>query len=188
MKKIISLYGLPACGKTTQAEKIAKNFGLFQFGMGDRLRAEIQSGSELGQKIKGIVDKGILIPDEDMIQVVSNCDQQAKETGIVFDGFPRMINQAKMLDEILAKSGLTVNKFFYLKISQEEAVRRINERSAITGRVDDKDLDAVKNRIGIFNEQSAILIDYYRQQGKMIEIDGEQSINEVYEKICAYLK
>jgi adenylate kinase len=187
MKSIISIYGLPACGKTTQAEKLSKAFGLYQFGMGDRLRAEIQSGSQLGQKIQGMVDKGILIPDEDMILVVGNCDQQAKETGIIFDGFPRMINQAKMLDEILAKSNLAVDKFFYLKISQEEAVKRINERSLITGRIDDKDLDAVKNRIGIFNEQSVILIDYYRQQGKLVEIDGEQSIEEVYSEICKNL-
>ncbi len=187
MNKIISIYGLPACGKTTQAEKLSKAFGLYQFGMGDRLRAEIQSGSELGKRIQGKVDKGILISDEDMIQVVGNCDQQANETGIIFDGFPRMINQAKMLDKILTKSGLTVNKFFYLKISQEEAIKRINERSAITGRVDDKDLDAVKNRIGIFNEQSTILIDYYRQQEKLIEIDGEQSIEEVYNEICKNL-
>ncbi len=187
MKKIISIYGLPACGKTTQAEKLSKEFGLYQFGMGDRLRAEIQSGSELGRKIKGIVDKGILISDEDMIQVVGSCGQQAKESGMIFDGFPRMINQAKMLDEILAKSDLALDKFFYLRVSQGEAVDRINKRAAITGRVDDKDLDAVNNRIGIFNEQSKLLIEYYREQGKLVEIDGEQSIEEVYNEICKNL-
>jgi adenylate kinase len=187
MKNIISLYGLPACGKTTQAEKLSKEFGLYQFGMGDKIRAEIQSGSELGQKIKVMNDAGVLVPDELMIEIVKHCGDQARETGMIFDGFPRMLSQAKMLDEILSKADLKISKFFYLKISREEAVKRINERAAITGRADDKDLDAVNNRLGVFAEQSSALIEYYRTQGKLVEIDGEATIEEVFLRISSNL-
>lgn len=79
MNIIISLYGLPACGKTTQAEKLAKEFGLYHFGMGNKIRAEIKSGSELGQKIKVMNDAGVLVPDELMIQIIQDCGDQAKK-------------------------------------------------------------------------------------------------------------
>lgn len=188
MKNIISLYGLPACGKTTQAEKLFKKFGLYQFGMGDKIRAEIQSGSELGQKIKVMNDAGILVPDELMIEIIRHCGNQAKATGIIFDGFPRIVSQAQMLDKILNEAGLKIDKFFYLKISQEEAVRRIDKRAELTGRADDKDSDVVNNRIVVFKEQSSILIDYYRQQNKLVEIDGERDIEKVFLEICSHLE
>lgn len=185
--KIISIYGLPACGKTTQALKLAETFGLCHFGMGEKIRAEIQSGSELGKKIKSANDNGLLIPDELMFEIIKNCGQHAGEAGIVFDGFPRITDQAKMLDEILAESKMELDKFFYLKISREEAIARINKRAELTGRADDKDLDVVNNRIGVFNEQSSILIEYYRKQGKLIEIDGEQEIEKIFSEISSFL-
>jgi len=184
MPKIISIYGLPACGKTTQAEKLNQEFGLYHFGMGNKIRAEIQSGSDLGQKIKVMNDAGTLVPDELMIQIIKNCGDQAKETGMIFDGFPRMISQAEMLEKILAEKNLMIDKFFYLKISREEAIKRLNARAAITGRADDTDIDAVNNRFGVFQEQSAGLINYYREQGKLVEVDGEKSIEEVCAEIC----
>lgn len=187
MHKIISIYGLPACGKTTQAEKLNQEFGLYHFGMGNKIRAEIQSGSELGRKIKVMNDSGTLVPDELMIEIIKNCGDQAKVAGMVFDGFPRMVPQAIMLDEILGNAGTKIDKFFYLRVSQEEAIKRLNARAELTGRADDKDLDVVKNRIGVFQEQSVALIDYYRQQGKLVEIDGEKSVEEVYGEICANL-
>ncbi|MBN2854105.1 nucleoside monophosphate kinase [Patescibacteria group bacterium] len=183
MGKIICLYGLPACGKTTQAELIKNEFGFIQFGMGDRLREEIASGSELGQKIKTFVDEGILITDDLMAEVIKNVSSRIKENGIIFDGFPRMISQAKMLERIGAELGEEIYKFFYLKVSPEEALRRIAARAELTGRADDKDEDAVKNRLGVFERESKILLDYYGQSGKLVEINGELSIEEVFNEI-----
>jgi len=187
MHKIISLYGLPACGKTTQAKKINQEFGLYHFGMGNKIRAEIESGSELGQKIKIMHDSGALLPDELMIQIIKNCGEQARQTGIVFDGFPRMISQAAMLDNILSEAGTQFVKFFYLRVNREEAIKRLKARAAVTSRIDDQDIDAINNRFNVFQEQSKALLNYYRQQGKLVEIDGEKSIEEVYTDICANL-
>ncbi len=183
MGKIICLYGLAACGKTTQAELIKNEFGFIQFGMGDRLREEIASGSDLGQKIKTFVDAGILITDDLMKEIIKNVGSEIKENGIVFDGFPRIISQAKMLEEISKELGEEIHKFFYLKVSPEEALRRIAARAELTGRSDDKDEDAIKNRFGVFERESKILLDYYRKNGKLVEINGELNIEEVYNKI-----
>jgi len=180
MKKIICLYGLPACGKTTQAEKLVKEFSLSYFGMGERLRAEVNSKSELGKKIKSYVEGGTLIPDECMIQVIKNVGQEILEKGIVFDGFPRMISQAQMLKDIVKKLNMTISAFVYLKVTPEEALKRIEARAKTGERSDDKDADAIKNRLAAFNKESITLLDYYRSQNCLIEIDGEMSIKEVY--------
>lgn len=183
MGKIICLYGLPACGKTTQAEKIKEEFGYVQFGMGDKLREEVATGSLLGQQIKSFVDAGTLITDDLMFQVIKNVGNKIKEQGIIFDGFPRKISQAKMLEEIASELKEDVNKFFYLKVSPETALARIAARAELTNRGDDKDEDAVKNRLGVFEKESKILIDYYQSKGVLVEIEGELSINEVYQII-----
>ncbi len=188
MGKIICLYGLPACGKTTQAIKINTDFNLIQFGMGDRLREEITSGSELGQKIKSYVDSGTLISDDLMKQVIENVGESIKENGIIFDGFPRMISQAKMLEEICQNINKEIDYFFYLKVSPEEALRRLTERAKITGRSDDLNPEAVKSRVAVFEKESKILLKFYQDNEKLIEIDGEMSIDDVYNEIKKYLE
>jgi adenylate kinase len=180
MKKIICLYGLPASGKTTQAEKLVKEFGYSFFGMGERLRAEINSESELGKKIKRYIDEGKLIPDEYMIQVIKNVGQEILEKGIVFDGFPRMISQAHILEDIVKELDMEISAFVCLNVSPEEALKRIKARAEISGRGDDKDAEAIKNRLDAFNKESIALLDYYRSKNHLIEIDGEMSIEEVY--------
>lgn len=183
MKKIISLYGLAACGKSTQAQKISDEFGLIQFGMGDRLRNEISSGSELGQRIKAYVDQGILIDDNLMSEVIASLGEEIKERGIIFDGFPRILSQAKMLDEIAVNLGLEISAFVYLKLSTEEAVKRIQLRSEDGVRDDDRDPQAIANRLATFERESRALLDYYQANGKLVEVNGELSISEVYAEI-----
>jgi adenylate kinase len=187
MKKIISLYGLAAAGKTTQADLLCKKYGFQQFGMGETLRAEISSGSELGTEIKKSVDKGVLIPDELMTQILEKIGASIKETGIVFDGFPRMVPQAEMLDKIVKENGLDVDLFILLNISFEEAQKRINNRAEKTGRADDKDPKVVGNRLDVFRQESVPLISYYKSREKFVEIDGEMSIKEVFNEIEKYL-
>lgn len=187
MKKIICIYGRPAAGKTTQAALIAPEFNLQQFGMGDRLRAEIQSGSTLGQEIKKYVDQGILITDEIMEQVIRTIKIRPEEKGIVFDGFPRMLSQAGMLEKIIEEADYEFIGFFYLKVSVETALQRITARADATNRQDDKDQEAVKNRLDVFEEESVPLLEFYKNKNRLIEIDGEKSIEEVCAEIKKYL-
>lgn len=188
MSKIICLYGLPASGKTTQAEKLVKDFKLVQFGMGDRLRAEIKSGSKLGQKIKNDVDRGTLITDELMAKIITNIGLDIKARGVVFDGFPRILSQAKMLEKTVTRFNLEIDAFFYLKISPETSLKRIAARAQISGRSDDQNIIAIKNRLEVFNKESTLLINYYHNQNKLIEIDGELGIEVVYKIIKQSLK
>ena len=182
MKKIICLYGQPGCGKTTQSNLLAKEFGFSEFGMGERLRAEIASGSELGQKIKPSVDAGVLIPDELMSEIIKEAGQDANDMGLIFDGFPRITTQADMLDEVLGGLELKVDAFIYLHLSAEDALARIKSRAALAGgtRGDDTDENAIKNRFGVFEKQSVPLLDLYRKRGLLQEIDGSLPIPEVY--------
>ncbi len=187
MGKIIIFYGLPAAGKTTQAELLSKKYGLYQFGMGDILRAEIASGSDLGIKIQATVSSGLLVSDELISQVLHNVKEQALKTGIVFDGFPRIISQAKLLDNMLAEIGLEVNLFFLLKINPDEAEKRINARSLNGNRGDDRDAKVINSRMKVFRQESTPLITHYKDKGKYIEIDGEKNIAEICQKIEKYL-
>ncbi len=188
MKKIICLYGLPACGKTTQASKLIEDYGYSYFGMGERLRAEVASDSNLGKKIKSYVEGGTLIPDDCMIEVIKNVGAEIKEKGVVFDGFPRMISQAYMLEDIIKEIDMKVDAFICLNVSPEEALRRIEDRAKINNRHDDKDANAIKNRMDVFKQESIVLMDYYRSQNKLVEINGEMSIENVYTKIKEELK
>lgn len=187
MKKVISIYGLAAAGKTTQADLLAKKYGFYQFGMGERLRAEINSGSELGKKIADTVASGLLVSDDLIIGVLQNIQKPAQETGIIFDGFPRMVPQAELLDKIMAEVGLEVELFILLDITSEEAEKRIAARAAATGRSDDQDKAVVSNRLEVFRQESEPLIARYEADGKLIRIDGSQTIEEVFAAIEKHL-
>jgi len=187
MGKIIIIYGLPAAGKTTQALLIQEKYGLYHFGMGDKLRAEIESGSELGQQIKETVDNGLLVSDEQIIKILHNIQGQAQKTGIVFDGFPRLEPQARLLDEMLTQVNLEVDLFILLKIRPEVAEQRIGNRAESGGRSDDKDKNVVNNRLEVFRQESESLMAHYQKMDKFLEIDGEKTITEVFAEIDKHL-
>jgi len=187
MKKILCIYGLPAAGKTTQAELIGKKYNFKQFGMGDRLRAEVQSGSELGQTVKKFLDAGALITDDLMEQVIRSSDVVADSDGVIFDGFPRIISQAAMLEKVTKDLGLDFVGYFYLNVKPDTAISRIKARAELTHRPDDEDPKVVRNRMDVFAKESIALIEHYKNMGKLIEIDGEQSIEEVFAEIEKHL-
>jgi len=188
MKKIICLYGQPGCGKGTQADFLVKHFGYHKFGMGERLRAEIATDSTLGRQIKPYVDSGLLIPDELMLEIIKNAGQEASD-GLIFDGFPRIVSQAKMLDKIMGQLGLSIDAFIYLHLTAEKALERIKSRAILEGgRTDDIDTDALKNRFAVFDKESVTLLDYYRERGKLYELDGGLSIPEISTLIIKIIK
>lgn len=189
MVKIICLYGQPAAGKTTQAELLAQKFGFSIFGMGETLRAEIASNSELGKAIKPYVDSGTLISDDLMAQVIARAGERASDQGLIFDGFPRMISQANMLDKIVQNNHWEIKAFIHLQITPETALKRIRKRAQSNQvvRSDDNDDRAIKNRFAVFEKESVPLLNFYRQRGLLQEIDGELSIAEVENSIIKIL-
>ncbi len=189
MAKIICIYGQPAAGKTTQAELLAKKFGFSIFGMGETLRAEIASGSELGQAIKPFVDNGTLISDDLMAQIIARAGARTSDQGLIFDGFPRMLSQAKMLDKVVQDNNWEILALIHLNILPETALQRIKNRAQTSAdfRSDDNSDEAIKNRFAVFAKESVPLLDFYRQRGLLQEIDGELSIVEVENSIIKIL-
>jgi adenylate kinase len=183
MKKIVTFYGQPGCGKSTQAQILAEKYGFFKFGMGERLRAEVTSGSNLGNRIAPYLSAGTLIPDDLMIEIIKNIGVQAGPQGIIFDGFPRIVSQAEMLAKIAAELGWQISNFFYLRLKPEQALQRIATRAQISGRLDDVSPEAINNRFAVFERESEPLLAYYRAAGKLIEIDASLDIAGIQTEI-----
>ena len=188
MKKIICLYGPPGAGKTTQADILVEKYGFSKFGMGERLRAEIASGSELGLKIKPYVDQGVLIPDEYMSQIIIEAEKMSTETGLIFDGFPRIVSQAHMLDAVIKSLNLEVSAFIKLDLSAEDALLRIKARARINNdRADDTDVVAIKNRFDVFSKQSVSLAQFYQDRNLLFTLNGAESIDKIHAQIVELL-
>lgn len=184
MKNILFL-AAPGAGKGTQSDILAEKFGLIHLSSGDLLRLEVASSSELSEKIKEIMFKGELVPDEMMIEMVKNqLENKPNAAGFIFDGFPRTANQAKALDEMLAEKNCPLNLVIILEIEPGEMVKRLLKRAEIEGRHDDNE-ETIKNRISVYDNQTKPLINYYTAQQKTVVIDGSPEISVIAEEIEA---
>ena len=181
------LFGPPAAGKGTQAKRLVAERDMVQLSTGDMLRAARASGSELGRKVAAIMDRGDLVSDEIVIALI---EERLPETeaagGAIFDGFPRTVAQAEALDRMLAARGARIDKVVRLKVDDEALMARIAGRFAEEGRPDDNP-DSFKVRLAAYNGQTAPLLPYYAAQGKLTEIDGMGSIDEVARALDAAL-
>jgi adenylate kinase len=173
------LFGPPAAGKGTQAKRLVETRGMVQLSTGDMLRAARASGSELGDMVAGIMDRGELVTDEIVIALIEERLPEAEAAGgAIFDGFPRTIAQAQALDAMLKGRGKSIDKVLRLKVDDAALIKRIEGRFAAEGRADDNP-DSFKVRLNAYNTQTAPLIDYYEAQGKVTALDGMASIDEV---------
>ncbi len=173
------LFGPPAAGKGTQAKRLVAERGLLQLSTGDMLRAACKSGTELGKKVAGIMDRGDLVSDEIVIALIEEqLDTHTDAAGFIFDGFPRTVAQAEALDAALAARDMRVNSVIRLKVDDEALVKRIIKRFEEEGRKDDNP-DAFKVRLGNYNKQTAPLLPFYAKQGKLTEVDGMTDIESV---------
>jgi len=206
------LLGAPGSGKGTQAGIVSQRFGVAHIASGDLFREAVNRGDELGQKAKSYMEKGLLVPDEITIRMIleriaaPDCAQ-----GFILDGFPRTLGQAQALDRVLKERG--IDKVVYIKVSTEELVRRLSGRficrdcqapyheitapPKVPGRCDqcggelyqrsDDSPETVRKRLEVYFLETAPLIDYYKEAGKLVEIDGERGIEEVGEELIAAL-
>jgi adenylate kinase len=173
------LFGPPAAGKGTQAKRLVEERGMVQLSTGDMLRAAITSGSELGARVKGVLDRGELVTDEIVIALIEDRLPEAEAAGgAIFDGFPRTVAQARALDAMLAGRGAKVDAVIRLKVDESALMARIAKRFAEQGRPDDNP-EVFATRLAAYNEQTAPLLPFYEAQGKLIELDGMASVEAV---------
>jgi adenylate kinase len=179
------LFGPPAAGKGTQAKRLVATRGMVQLSTGDMLRAAIASGSELGRRVSGIMQRGELVPDDVVISLIEQRLPEAEAAGgAVFDGFPRTLAQAQALDEMLDARRRPVDLVIRLKVDDEALMRRVAGRFAESGRPDDNP-DSFKVRLDAYNTQTAPLLPYYKSHNKLVEVDGMGSIEDVAAAIDA---
>ncbi len=198
----IVLLGGPGAGKGTQAEKILEERNMEHLATGDILRDEVDRGTELGKKAKSYMDKGDLVPDELVVNMVKK--RLENEKGYLFDGFPRTTDQAKALSETVV-----LDHVVYIKIDKAEAVRRLSARRVCSdcGKIyntlfkppnregicdecggelyqrDDDKAEVIRDRFETFLDETAPLIDYYEEKGLLVGVDGEQKPDEVYAEL-----
>lgn len=181
------LFGPPAAGKGTQAKRLVDERGFVQMSTGDMLRAARASGSDLGRRVSAIMDSGGLVSDEIVIELISDRLEQAKDAaGVIFDGFPRTLAQAGALDDMLKGRGAAIDLVIRLRVDEDRLIERVTRRFEAEGRSDDNP-ESFRKRLQAYTDQTAPLLPYYREQGKLIEIDGMRDIEEVALAIAAAL-
>lgn len=211
----IIFLGAPGAGKGTQAAAVAQQLNLVHIASGDLFRQALEQGTKLGIRAKSYMEKGVLVPDEITIQMV--LERMAApdcETGVILDGFPRNLAQAEALDKALIQQSKAIDKAVYIKVSEEELLKRLSGRwicrhcqmvyniidspPEVRGKCDrcggelyqrpDDSAQTVKKRLEVYFAETAPLIDYYARKGKLLQIDGEGSVEEVTRRIVAVLR
>ena len=169
----VVIFGAPGSGKGTQSELIIKEYGLDHISTGDVLRGEM----------KDYIEKGQLVPDELIVDMLANVlDSKKPAKGVIFDGFPRTIPQAKALKKMLNERGTDVSVMLNPQVEEEELIKRLLERGKVSGRSDDN-LETIKSRLDVYHTQTAPLADYYVGEGKHVAIKGMGTIEEIFGRI-----
>jgi adenylate kinase len=210
-RKVVILFGPPGSGKGTQSKMIAEEMGIPHIATGDIMRQAISEGTELGQKVREFVGRGLLVPDEIVIQIIEErLKKDDSKKGFILDGFPRTVPQAIALDELFEKLGIRDYKIIWLDVPDEEILKRMSGRRTckscqsvyniyfnppkvegicdICGgelviREDDKE-EKVRKRLEVFREQTMPIIDYYQKKNRKItKIDGVGKLEQIKEKI-----
>jgi adenylate kinase len=187
----IILLGPPGAGKGTQAKMLVEAHDVVQLSTGDMLRAAVASGSDMGRQAKAVMDAGKLMPDEIMVQIIS--DRIAEPDcakGFILDGFPRTTAQAEALDKMLMEKGLPLDHVIQIAVDDSVLIDRINTRVAETPeaeRRDDDNAETLKARLEVYHEQTAPILPYYEGRGMLKKVDGMQPIDEVTKQIEAII-
>ena len=208
----VILFGAPGAGKGTQAAILAEKTGLVHITTGELFREAIRQETKLGKQAKPYYDRGQLVPDQLTIaMLLERLSQGDCARGCLLDGFPRTLEQATALDEALAQEGKAIDKVGYIQVPQDELLRRLSGRwncrqcgsvyherfqpprqagrcdqcgGELYQREDDKP-ETARRRLEVYSRQTAPLIDYYRAKGKLVEVDGDKSVEEVAENLLA---
>jgi adenylate kinase len=179
----VLLLGPQGAGKGTQATRISNEYDIPHIASGEILRAEMTAGTELGNRVRDVIDRGELVSDDLMIELIRNrLEQPDTESGFVLDGLPRTLVQAEALDSILSDIGRSFSVVFALQIPDALAFERLRRRARLEGRADDTD-EAIQRRLDLYHQETEPLIEYYRTRGRLVSIHGDRSENEVFAEI-----
>lgn len=178
------LFGPPGSGKGTQSERLISKYGLKHLSTGDLLRSEIAGQTPLGLAAKSYMDKGQLVPDEVVIEMISSAlDNNPEAYGFLFDGFPRTTAQAEALDKLLIQKGTSIAVVLALQVANEELVKRLINRGLTSGRPDDSKEEVILARLGEYEKKTAAVADHYKKYDKVVYIKGEGHIDEIFESL-----
>ncbi|MBD5221825.1 MAG: adenylate kinase [Bacteroidales bacterium] len=183
------LFGAPGSGKGTQSAKLIDEYGLYHISTGEVLRDHIARGTDLGKIADQYISKGQLIPDDLMIDILDDVLEKnaAGKKGVVFDGFPRTIPQAKALKELLQRRGTDLHAVVGLEVPEEELIDRMLKRGQQTGRADDNE-DTIKKRLEVYHNQTEPLRDFYTAENKYLGINGTGVVDEIFDDIARGIK
>ncbi len=185
------LLGPPGAGKGTQAQRLEENHGYIQLSTGDMLRAAVAAGTEIGLQTKDLMARGELVPNDVVVEIISErIDLPDCVDGFILDGFPRNVAQAEALDEMLADKNLKLDAVVEIAVNDGILINRIEKRASETvgGPREDDNAESLKNRLVVYHEQTAPLIEYYHNKGVLKSIDGMADVDEVSKQIEEVLK
>ena len=179
------LFGPPGAGKGTQSAKLIEKYSLTHISTGDLFRKHLKEGTPLGKLAKDYMDKGNLVPDKVVIDMVDDkISHSGKISGIIFDGFPRTIAQAKALDELLEKKAAPIKVLVELMVPEEELRLRLGDRAVKENRPDDAKPEVIENRIKVYKAETAAVADYYKKQKKYSAVIGVGRVEDIFKNIC----
>jgi adenylate kinase len=179
------LFGPPGSGKGTQSEKLIERYGLLHLSTGNLLREEIAQQTRLGMEAKAYMDSGQLVPDAVVIGMIrSALETHTDVNGFLFDGFPRTVAQAEALDKLLEGYNTEIAAVLALHVSQEELMKRLMNRGKTSGRSDDTNEEVIRSRIIEYENKTAAVARYYEKFGKVVNVEGEGSIEEIFQLLC----
>jgi adenylate kinase len=184
----VVIFGPPGSGKGTQSEKIIERFGLEHISTGEILRNEIKSNSDSGKLAASFIDRGELVPDHIIVGMLEKkLDVLGAVKGVIFDGFPRTVEQAHALKALLNKRQESIDVMVNLEVDNEEIITRLLKRGETSGRSDDN-LETIKKRIRVYECQTAPVIDFYKKEGTYRGIDGNGTVDEIFERISTVIE
>ncbi len=181
----IILFGPPGAGKGTQSQYLKDKYRLAYFSTGDILREEMAAKTETGLKVKALIDAGNLVGDDIVVEMIrQKVKENIKGDGFLFDGFPRTVRQAEMLDEMFADFNLKINGVLSLEVPQDMLIERMLERGKTSGRADDN-IDTIRHRFEEYDAKTKPVTNYYEKSGNLHKINGVGKIEEVFDRLCA---